>query len=135
MTLEEKIASEEGFEPNKYICPTGFMSIGYGFNIDVIPMPKEVADLWLSLIVRDMKKRLAQFDWIGELNEARQVVLYDMAYQMGINGMLSFTNMINSLRAEKYCEAASHLLDSKYARQTPGRASRNAEILRSGVIA
>ena len=134
MTLEEKIASEEGFADKLYICPAGFRSIGYGFNLDVNPMPKEVADLWLSINITSLKRRLVEFTWLQDLNEARQIVLFDMAYQMGVNGMLSFTSMINSLRAERYHEAAEHLLDSKYARQTPNRAQRNAEILRSGEL-
>ena len=134
MKLNEKIASEEGFSDVLYICPAGYKSIGYGFNLDATRMPLEVADLWLDLNIQELKRRLAHFEWLSKLDEPRQIVIYDMAYQLGINGMLAFTSMINSLRAERYHEAAEHLLDSRYARQTPNRAMRNAEILRTGEI-
>ena len=134
MKLNEKIASEEGFSDVLYICPAGYKSIGYGFNLDATRMPREVADLWLDLNIQELKRRLAHFEWLSKLDETRQVVIYDMSYQMGINGMLAFTSMINALRAERYHEAAEHLLDSRYARQTPNRAMRNAEILRTGEI-
>ena len=134
MTLEEKIAMEEGFEGRLYICSAGYRSIGYGFNLDSTQMPREVADLWLKINIKDIKRRLSEFKFIDDLDEPRQIVLYDMAYQMGVNGMLSFTSMLNSLRARRYHEAAEHLLDSKYAKQTPARAQRNAEILRTGEI-
>ena len=134
MKLNEKIASEEGFSDVLYICPAGYKSIGYGFNLDATRMPREVADLWLELNIQELKRRLAHFEWLSKLDEPRQIVIYDMSYQMGINGMLAFTSMINSLRAERYHEAAEHLLDSRYARQTPNRAQRNAEILRTGEI-
>ena len=57
-----------------------------------------------------------------------------MSYQMGLNGLLNFKKMISALSAHDYLKASEEALDSGYAKTTPNRAQRNAEILRTGEI-
>jgi len=42
--------------------------------------------------------------------------------------------MLYALYAGDYEDAAKHMLDSKWAVQTPARAQRSAEIMRTGKI-
>jgi len=128
----EKIAVEEGFESRVYKCPADKLTIGYGFNLEAIDMPKEVADLWLSINIGEIEDRLNTYAWYQYLNYPRQVAIVDMAYQMGISGLLGFAGMISAISEGDYHKASEEMLDSRYAKQTPARAHRNAEIMRAG---
>jgi hypothetical protein len=55
-----------------------------------------------------------------------RLVLINMTYQMGTSGVKKFKHTLEHLRDESFDEAASELLDSKWAGQTPHRASRLA---------
>ena len=134
MNIYEKIALEEGFRGRMYKCPADKLTIGYGFNLEAIEMPKRVADLWLDILVRDTREMLHVLGWFDNLNESRQTAIIDMAYQMGLSGLFKFRKMAKALYEQDYETAANELLDSKYARQTPARANRNADIIRSGKV-
>lgn len=132
--ITEKIEYEEGFEDKPYHCPAGYLTIGFGFNLESTPMPRKVAEYWLNLIIRDIGDKLAAYDWFVDLDFARKVVIYDMTYQMGLSGMLAFKNMISALSNKDFDKAAKELMDSLYARQTPNRAQRNYQILLTGKL-
>ena len=51
-------------------------------------------------------------------------ILTEMAYQMGLSGLMGFINMHVAIENKDYKEAAKHGLDSKWNRQTPERAKR-----------
>ena len=55
-----------------------------------------------------------------------QIVLTCMVFQMGRNGVSKFRNMLNSLHSGDYKAASEHMLDSRWATQTPARANRLA---------
>ena len=134
MNIIEKIALEEGFRGRMYKCPADKWTIGYGFNLEALEMPQAVADMWLQHIVVDIVTKLNKHSWFMRLDQKRDAAIIDMAYQMGLNGLLGFKGMIKALESYDYEAAANELLDSKYARQTPARAKRNADIIRSGEI-
>ena len=131
----DKIIAEEGDHARMYKCPAGKWTIGSGINLEAQEMPREVRFLWLSMIVGDLIKavdrRLYLNNYLKCLNTADvRLVLVDMAYQLGLNGLLKFTKMLTALQQNDYEKAADELLDSNYAKQTPARAKRNAAILR-----
>lgn len=130
----EKIEFEEGFKSRMYKCPAGKWTIGSGINLEQTEIPEEVADLWLKFIVDGIEDQLYEHDWYSGLNHARQVVIVDMAYQMGVRGLMGFRNMINSIIGGDYEGAAHHMLDSAYAMQTPARAHRNSKVMRVGEL-
>ena len=129
-----KVSTEEGFSAEMYDCTEGYKTIGYGFNLDALEMPREVADLWLSILIADVEESLSQYSWFESTDDVRRIVLIDMCYQLGMSGLLKFKKMIAAVSVRNWSEAANQLLDSLYARQTPARALRNANILRTGKI-
>jgi lysozyme len=66
------------------------------------------------------------------LNEPRQAVLLSMAFQMGVQGLLQFRATLNSVAAGDFSLASEYMLDSPWARQTPARAQRLADMMRLG---
>lgn len=54
-----------------------------------------------------------------------------LVFQLGQAGMRKFKNMWSALRIPDYGLAASELLDSKFAKQTPKRAEETAQLIRN----
>lgn len=53
-----------------------------------------------------------------------KLVLINMTYQLGANGLSKFKNTLSYLESEQYDLAASEMLNSVWAKQTPARAGR-----------
>ena len=136
MNTIDKIKFEEGDKAKMYKCPAGKWTIGAGINLEAQEMPQQVRDLWLNMIIQSnfeqLQDRLYDERMIimSSLPSDVALVLQDMAYQMGMSGLFKFRNMFIAIERGLYVFAAEHLLDSNYARQTPERANRNAELLR-----
>ncbi|MGB1191832.1 MAG: glycoside hydrolase family protein [Pseudomonadales bacterium] len=134
MNTVDKIAMEEGFMEMMYDCPAGKKTIGFGFNLETTAIPKYIAKLWLKALVMEIESDLLEYRWYSQMNEIRRTVITDMVYQMGLSGVLKFKNMIKALEDRNYHLAAVEMLDSNYAKQTPARANRNAEMMHQGVV-
>ena len=122
-------------------CEGTFEGVRLGLGIFKKGLPQPVRDLWLELIIDGLISQVSdrlhdKYDLsFGDQPEAVRIVLIDMAYQMGVSGLFKFKLMLNCLLdahadADYWDHMAKHLLDSNYARQTPNRAVRNAELLR-----
>ena len=66
------------------------------------------------------------------LNEARFGCLQDLAFELGQTGLGRFRLMLSAVTAGNWEGAAHQLLLSKYAKQTPRRATANADVMLSG---
>lgn len=69
-----------------------------------------------------------------ELDEERQYALIDMAFNLGIVGLLKFQKMLAAIACGNYEQAADECLNSRYAKITGRRAERVAEVIRHGVF-
>lgn len=67
--------------------------------------------------------------WIVNLSDAREGALVNLAFNIGIAGLLGFPKMLAAAKDGNWSIAARELLDSKYATQVPERAHRLAEQL------
>ena len=141
------IATEEGFESRPYLCSEGYPTVGYGQKIGKkgadlkmfdFEMPEVVASVWMQQTIDSMLDKMGSDDDIAaaleSCNEVRESVLISMAYQMGVTGLSKFKNMLTAVELGDFDEAANQALDSRWARQTPERATRHAEMLRVGEI-
>lgn len=126
------VAREEGFRAVPYVCPLGYLTVGYGFNLEAGMTREEAALLLrhrLAVLARDLADRIPGWE---RLDEVRRGVLVAMAYQLGVNGLLKFRRALACVEVGRYEEAAEQLLRSKWAQQTPARARRTAEAMRTG---
>ena len=128
------IKLNEGFRDRMYKCPADKWTIGYGINLEAVKMPEEVASLWLQIEVDKRKKELLKHAWYSELSDNRKAAITDMSYQLGLLGLSKFKKMIAALAAKDWNRAASEMMDSRYAKQTPNRALRNANIILTGAM-
>jgi len=132
--LEATVARHEGYREYMYKCPAGRQTIGYGYNLDA-GMPEDEAFLLmrtrLDKIDIELCKRLP---WYAQLNNARQDVLLNMAYQMGVAGLLGFKKALAAMERQDWQTAGAEMLDSKWAKSdSPNRARELATIMRTGV--
>jgi len=79
---------------------------------------------------------LARCDAYRELREsyadARSDVLLNMAFNLGVDGLLAFRATLEHARAGRYAEAARGMLASKWAGQVKGRAQELALQMENG---
>ena len=121
MSLIEDIKQEEGFSGTVYRCTEGFDTVGYGSRM---PITKEEAELLLEHRLKAMKAQLTGYLYDIDIKDEAWDILFNMAYQLGVNGVLKFKKMIEALRVKDYKEASKQGLDSLWAKQTPNRANR-----------
>ena len=111
----------------------GNPTIGYGWALNKTPMHQALADAALRDMTQERIFELHhRLPWIGELDEVRKVVLYELAYNLGVEGLLGFEQTLELLRRRRYAQAGVELLDSEAARQLPGRYHILSDMLVSG---
>jgi lysozyme len=126
MDLKWQLTQFEGSVPYAYQDHLGFWTIGIGRLIDQRKggglSQDEIAYLLDNDIRKCTTKVLAAFPWAADLNEPRMAVLVNMCFQLGMNGLLGFTNTLADIKAGNFDDAALGMLRSKWATQTPDRA-------------
>lgn len=134
--LINQLRDEEGEVLSAYTDHLGYMTIGVGRLIDKRKgggITREESEILLNNDIQKVSVQLdANLPWWRSLSEARQGVLQGMAFQMGIAGLLGFKNTLQMVQSGDYNNAAKGMLESKWAKQTPARASRMAEQMRTG---
>lgn len=127
------LMEDEGFREKIYTDSKGFLTIGFGFNLTEQGIPLSVALNWLEYLYDHIKWQLQKhIDFWDDLNEARQFVLINMAYQMGIGGLMGFHGMLKLLGSKDFDGAAIEMKDSVWYRDFTARASRLIKIMKSG---
>lgn len=129
----EQIKSDEGLMLKPYQCSADKMTIGYGRNIEDNGITEEEADYLLMNDIKRVQKELkSNVSCFGVLNAARQGVLINMCFNLGLPRLLGFKKMLIALEDGDYQEAANQMLDSKWAKQVHGRAGRLSDVMRFG---
>lgn len=133
MTLAKSLIQQnEGCKLKVYTCTAGKLTIGWGRNLEQRGLTQAEADLLLENDIKACEQDLSEYSWFKNLNESRQAVVVDMRYQLGAAGFNRFRKMIAALYDHDYETAADEMLESEYALQTPNRAYKNSEIMRTG---
>lgn len=137
--LINEIKKEEGVVKHNskhilYFDHLGKPTIGHGrLLMEGGGLSNQEADL---LLENDIKHIILEMDnrmlwWRGE-SDVRKRALINMAYQLGVGGLMGFKRMLWACQHGRYKEAAEEALDSKWAKQTPARARRIANMLVAG---
>lgn len=131
--MKAELERDEGRKAKPYVDTVGRATIGIGRNLtDVGLSGKEIEMLLENDIQRCMTDLDAMLPWWRDLDEVRQRVLLNMCFQLGIRGLTGFKTALSSVHAGNYDGAAEGMLESLWARQTPARAKRMADMMRTG---
>ena len=135
--LVKQLRRDEGEVLTVYKDSLGYDTIGVGRLVDKRKgggiTPEESAYLLNNDIDRKYTELLRRLPWAVKLDEARLGVLVNMAFQLGVVGLLGFKNTLAMIEAGNYTAAAAGMLQSLWAKQTPARAKRLSEQMRTGV--
>lgn len=131
--ITQQIIRDEGFQGKPYVDTRGKTTIAYGLNLDDAPLTPEEGAMITEVRLLDLHEKLAaSLPWIIRLDEAREGVLLNMAYQLGLGGLLGFRRTLSYVEQGDYALASAEMLDSNWAEQTPTRARRLSEQMRTG---
>ena len=136
MDLKSQLKRDEGVVNHAYTDSLGFTTIGVGRLIDFRRgggLSDSEVDYLLNNDIADKTAQvLAALPWATKLSEPRRAVLVNMAFQMGIGGLLKFKRTLGSIEDGQFFEAAVEMLKSTWAQQTPTRAHRLATQMETG---
>tara|TARA_R110000803_G_scaffold210440_2_gene282227 strand:- start:8163 stop:8627 length:465 start_codon:yes stop_codon:yes gene_type:complete len=141
----QMLMANEGFRAEPYQI-RDVWHIGYGYNLEArTPKPPcakykcllwSKADAFYQLeqdVIRINSRLKLRYNCYKRLPLKGQIVMIDMAYNIGIDGLLKFKELMVSLCVKDYKAAGENILDSDYARiDVPNRARRNVKILAEG---
>ena len=135
--LARQLRGDEGERPCVYQDHLGYFTLGVGRLVDSRKpgaglRPDEITYLLNNDIDDRIEALTRRLPWFQDLDDARRGVLVAMAFQMGVDGLLKFKNTLALVMTGKYDEAADAMLQSLWAKQTPGRADRLATQMRTG---
>ena len=152
---------EEGYSATPYRDSEGYPTVAIGIRIGpkgaplanyCFTVPLVVAEAWTDTFVDSLlhqidtnpkyvqiKGALAACQMSAVMAPIKQnprcAVVISMAYQMGLDGLMQFVNTLGLMVQHQFNDAADNMLKSKWASQTPKRAKRHADQMRSNVWA
>jgi lysozyme len=160
--LLNQLEDDEGVRYTPYKCTEGYWTVGVGRNIESNPLtPDEQLSIFGKqvegveaqvdeinafpltddhvqlLLLRDVETAEegchASIPFFRKLSDPRKAGFINMAFQLGVNGLLKFKNSLAAAELEDWETCKAELEDSKwYQEQTPKRAERVIEQIYSG---
>lgn len=150
----DKLVEHEGIVLNVYKDSLGIDTIGIGRNLKDRGISKEELDYMdipsietvyqhgiteadaRYLAMNDIKivenELVRVHECVEELDSVRQLILMDMAFNMGVPRLCKFKKMWNAIHEGNFEAASLEMLDSRWARQVGRRASKLSEAMKSG---
>ena len=127
--LIEMLIRHEGLHLKPYKCPSGFITIGVGRNLETKGISQGEAIMLLQHDIEDAEKKLNTIPIFKKLSENRKAVLIDMCINLGFQGLQSFKKMWIALEQNKFDIATAEMLNSKWHEQVGNRAIELAHIM------
>ena len=146
----QRLALHEGLRLTPYRCSKGKLTVGVGRNLEDNPLTaaeekvlgrfdiskgitKSEAYYLLGNDIRRVTRECRQnIPFFEHLDDERQYALVDMAFNLGINGLLKFKKMLAFMGVGNYRQAAAECLNSQYAKEVGPRARRIASTIETG---
>ena len=133
--LIDDLKRDEGCRLTAYKDTVGVWTVGYG-HAHVAPgtvwtqaQADDTLAADIAIAVHDLDFRLP---WWRKLDDVRQDVLAELAFNIGVEGLLGFHNTLAFVEAGNYAAASGGLLASRWAKQVGARATRLAAMMKSG---
>ena len=150
----QKLIAHEGLRLQVYQDTLGIDTIGIGRNLEDRGITKEELEgLDIPSIDHVYEYGLTEADavylahndveiveeelvrahpCVDRLDSVRQLIVIDMAFNLGVPRLCKFKKMWSAIHEEQYDVAAKEMLDSRWARQVKGRATKLANAMHNG---
>jgi lysozyme len=155
-TLRNYIEINEGLSHKVYLCPLGIKTIGVGFNLLRLDANERIVSIGLNysdvssglvslttdqvyqLFDKDIDTAILTAETIFKifttLSLVRQVILVDMAFNLGQTRLSGFVKLINAIDAGNWDRAAAEMQNSLWAKQVGRRALRNVNGMKNNCL-
>jgi lysozyme len=137
MNLTDQLRRDEGEILHAYTDSLGYITIGVGVMIDARKgggITQDESTYLLQNRINALADKLQQsIPWFAGLDPVRQDALKNMAYNLGVDGLLKFHQTLSYLEQGNYGAAAAEMLHSVWAQQVGARAQRLSIQIRTGV--
>lgn len=130
--LIELLEKHEGFRAKPYLCTANKLTIGIGRNLEDKGITYAEAKVMLENDINYLSLKLEDYDWYQKHTQVRKDVLLNMAFNLGVAGLMKFARMLGALRSKDYRRASREMLDSLWAKQVPNRAKELAAMMTTG---
>ena len=132
--IKSQLVRHEGLRLKPYRCTAGKLTIGVGRNLDDCGISQKEAYALLDNDIRNCEQQLLDEIPViyGALDEVRQSVILNMCFNLGLKGLLGFSNTLAYIAAGDWERAANGMLASKWAKQVGSRAIELSELMRKG---
>lgn len=127
-----QLERHEGKRLKPYRDTAGKLTIGVGRNLDDVGLSEDEVD---ALLINDIGR--VEHDLFrlvpcySSLPDPQQRVLANMAFNLGVTGLLKFQHMLAAVAARDFNTAAQEMLDSAWAKQVGTRAIELADQMRA----
>ena len=138
--LLKSVKAHEGYRNKVYLDSLGKRTVGVGhlcvedFWVD----DREYSeDMLMNILKNDLKSAIKSAEELcsdcPDLDDLAKETIIEMVFQLGKTGVSKFRNMWKALTQTppQYDVAATEMLDSRWAKQTPGRAKEMSNHMRS----
>lgn len=111
----------------------GNLSAGIGLNLMIPFDPAELAFMEQNRLAKG-RALLVGYAWYSDQDEVRQVALADIAYNIGVGGLLHWPHFLAFMAAKDYPSAVAEIRsDELWTSQVgPGRAGRLETMIETG---
>lgn len=134
--LSDQLIRDEDEVLYAYKDSRGLWTIGVGCLIDRRGggiTREESRYLLANRIASKRAQLLAALPWFSTLDDVRQGALLNMAFNLGVAGLLTFTDFLPLMKDGMWQEAGEDLLDSLWYKQVGDRAKRLILQIQTGV--
>src|SRR3990167_4092982 len=130
--LRQQLIAHEGMRLKPYTDTVGKLTIGVGRNLHDRGITEAEARYLLDNDINTAIGDLLALTWFPDLDPIRQRVFVDLCFNLGIVRLKMFVKMLDAASRKDWPNAASELLNSKYAEQVKQRAQTLAAMLITG---
>ena len=125
-TISDMLRRHEGFRSKPYLDTVGVPTFGYGFTY----ITKAEADEILNGRVAELYRSCsARWEWFEDLCDIRKLIIMDMAYNLGIEGLANLKHIIAPIEGGRWADASAEMLSSRWATQVGSRARELAGMM------
>lgn len=130
---KQLIRQHEGVRNKPYKDTVGKLTIGVGRNLDDVG----ISDAEIEVLLENDLKRAetdarAYYPKFDTLSDNRKAVLVDMSFNLGLTRLSEFKLLRAAMLRGDFKTASNQMMNSVWANQVKGRATRLAGLMRNG---
>jgi lysozyme len=126
---EDMLIRHEGIRSTPYIDSVGVQTIGIGHNLHKPLSHAAIMQIFRDDVADARNDCLHAFPWFSDLDEARQGVLVNMCFNLGLTRLQGFYKFLGAVERGDYATATTEMLDSLWSKQVKGRARELAALM------